>query len=141
MLHGDDAFKRMMRLRDALRQMLETESRRPARTRLWQPPLDMIATDDAYVLRFDLPGAAREDIEATVEDSVLRVHGSTRRVPGLEDAREVRTERITGAFGRSVRLPADADTADVTAKLENGVLTVRLGRRRRKSSHIEIEIA
>lgn len=140
MRQGSDAFTRMRRLRDALRQALEADQRRPVRAQLWQPAMDLIARDDAYVLRLDLPGVAKGDVQASVEGGVLRVQGTLARARGIEGADEVRLERAAGAFGRSVRLPGDADGADVSARLEDGVLTVRVGRRRRESSRIEVPI-
>jgi len=138
---GRDAFTRIRRLREALRQALEGEQRRPVRPQLWQPPMDLIATEDAYVLRLDLPGVSRGDVQASVEGEVVRVQGTRPRARGLEGAEEVRLERAAGAFGRSIRLPGDADSSAVSARLADGVLTIRVGRRQRASSRIRIEIA
>ncbi len=136
-----DAFMRMQRLRDTVLQALETEQRRkPARAATFRPPMDLIATDDAYVLQLDLPGVTREDINATVDESVVRVSGSTGKAVDFEGATRLRGERQAGVFARSVRLPGDADVDDVSAKLDDGVLDIRVGRKQRGDAHIEIEI-
>lgn len=140
MRQSNDAFTRMRRLREALLQTLHSQPRRLARAQAWQPALDLIASEDAYLVRLDVPGVKREQVQASLEDGVLRVRGAAERAPGLEGAQQLRLERVVGPFARSVRLPADADSAQVSARLESGVLTIRVGRRPRSSSRIDIEI-
>ncbi|MEA3399949.1 MAG: Hsp20/alpha crystallin family protein [Armatimonadota bacterium] len=124
------------RLREA---MALSRRRRPARPSAWQPPMDLRATEDAYILELDLPGARREDVAASAEDGVLRVRGEVRLWEDLQDARRVRAERPMGRFARSIRLPSDADTTEITATLADGVLTICVGRRQ-KGGRIDIQI-
>lgn len=137
----DYPLRRLGDLRDMVLQTLAMDRRRrPARAEAWQPPLDLTATDDEYVMLLDLPGVPREQIEATAHEGVLRVRGSSERPEGLAGARAVRRERPRGQFVRSVHLPTDADLTSVSARLADGVLELRVARRRPESSRIEIEI-
>ena len=125
--HPLDEMQALMR---RMRAELQMQRRRPsARSGAWQPPLDLRASDDAYVVAIDLPGARREQIEATAEDGVLLVRGEVGMPEGLGEARRMRGERALGRFARAVRLPSDADMRAIEAAFSDGVLRVRVGRR------------
>ncbi|OLN88819.1 Heat shock protein 16 [Colletotrichum chlorophyti] len=97
------------------------------------PPVDVFATDKAYVLHFALPGAKKEDIgvDWDADKGELRVAGVVYR-PGDEDflATMASSERRVGMFSRSVPLPPpgsereDIDVLSITAKMEDGILIV-----------------
>jgi HSP20 family protein len=93
------------------------------------PPVDLVASAGEYVARFDVPGVEPGAVKVMVEEGVLTVRGTKAAPEGAEQARFARRERAFGDFSRSVPLPSDADTAQAAAKLESGVLTVRIGRR------------
>jgi len=91
------------------------------------PPVDVVLTSEGYEARVDLPGVKPEEIKVVVEEGYLVVRG-TKQAPEAE-GRVARRERQFGEFARSVPLPSDADPSQASAKLENGVLTVKIGRR------------
>jgi HSP20 family protein len=97
-----------------------------ARTRRWVPAMDLVETENHLVLRADLPGMKREDVEIEVKDGVLTISGE--RKAGQEERSEgfYRVERAFGAFSRSLTLPKDADPQQVEADFEDGVLEVRI---------------
>ena len=126
----DHPLNDMQRLMRRMREAMQLQRRRPvAPATAWRPPMDLQATDDAYVVRLDLPGARREDVEAVAEDGVLHVHGETGMPGEMAQARRLRAERSLGRFARSVRLPSDAAMSEISATLADGVLTVRVARR------------
>lgn len=135
--HPLDAMDALMR---RLRAELQMQRRRPSvRPAAWQPPVDLQATQDAYLVAIDLPGARRDQIEATAEEGLLVVRGEVEMPEDLRQARRIRAERRLGRFARVLRLPSDADTGDITARLKDGVLRVRIGRRQ-AGGRINIEI-
>ncbi len=93
------------------------------------PPVDLVLTADGYVATFDLPGVEPAAVKVTVEEGVLSVRGTKTAPEAGEGTRDARRERQFGEFSRTVPLPSDADAAQTSAKLENGVLTVRIARR------------
>jgi HSP20 family protein len=95
-------------------------------TRRWAPAMDLLETDDHFVLRADLPGMSHDDVNIELEDNVLTVSGE--RKAEHEDKREgyYRVERAFGQFSRALTLPKGVDGESVTASFDNGVLEVRI---------------
>lgn len=105
---------------------------------VFTPALDVFSTPTSYVLHIALPGAKKEDVGVNwdAEKSELNIAGVVYR-PGDEDfIKGLRIgERRVGVFERSVKLPIEAekekteiDEDRIEAKLEDGVLTVTVGK-------------
>jgi HSP20 family protein len=90
--------------------------------RAFAPPVDIEETDDAYVIEADLPGVKREDIDLELEGNELQVSGEIKQREGKFRRR---TRRV-GRFELRVALPDRVDGGAVNAKLDHGVLTVRV---------------
>lgn len=101
-----------------------------ARPQLWLPPVDTYETEQAFVIEADLPGVQQEHIDVHFEQGTLTIGG--RRAPTLPEPRETgkmrvySSERLSGAFSRSIRLPEYVDGEKIEATYANGVLTVRV---------------
>jgi HSP20 family protein len=109
--------------------------------RRWIPAMDLVETDEHFVLKADLPGLAEDDVNIEVEDNVLTVSGE--RKAEHEDKREgyVRVERSYGAFRRSLTLPEGIDPEAVTANFDKGVLEVRIPKpEERKPRKVAIQV-
>jgi len=112
-----------------------------APVRRWIPAMDLVETDEHFVLKADLPGLGEGDVSIEVEDNVLTVAGE--RKAEHEDKREgyVRVERSYGAFRRSLTLPEGIDPEAVTASFDNGVLEVRIPKpEERKPRRVAIQV-
>ena len=110
-------------------------------TRRWVPAMDLVETEDHFVLKADLPGLTESDVNVEVEDNVLTVSGE--RKAEHEDKREgyVRVERAFGAFRRSLTLPEGIEPEAVQASFENGVLEVRIPKpEERKPRKVAIQV-
>jgi HSP20 family protein len=94
--------------------------------RCWLPAIDLVETDEHFVLKADLPGIPESDVNIEVEGNVLTISGE--RKTEHEDKHEgyYRIERATGAFRRMLTLPEGVDADAVTANFDNGVLEVRI---------------
>jgi HSP20 family protein len=110
-------------------------------TRRWIPAMDLVETEDDFVLKADLPGLKEEDVNIEVEENVLTVSGE--RKAEHEDKREgyVRVERSYGSFRRSLTLPKGVDAEAVTANFDNGVLEVHIPKpEERKPRRVAIQV-
>jgi HSP20 family protein len=94
--------------------------------RRWIPAMDLVETDDDFVLRADLPGVSESDVNIELEDNVLTISGE--RKAEHEERKEgyYRVERASGAFSRSLTLPEGVDPDRVQANFDRGVLEVRI---------------
>ena len=94
--------------------------------RRWVPAMDLVETDDHFVLRADLPGLSQDDVNIEVEDRVLTVSGERRAEHESKSEGYHRVERAYGAFSRSLTLPEGIDADAVEATFDRGVLEVRI---------------
>jgi HSP20 family protein len=94
--------------------------------RRWLPAMDLIETEDHFVLRADLPGLGEEDVNIEVEDRVLTISGERKAEHEATKEGYHRVERAFGAFSRSLTLPEGIDPDAVAATFERGVLEVRI---------------
>jgi HSP20 family protein len=92
----------------------------------WTPAMDLAETEDAFVLRADLPGVSQEDVSIELEDTVLTVSGERKSDHEHKGEGYYRVERASGTFSRSLTLPKGIDPEAVTAGFEKGVLEVRV---------------
>jgi HSP20 family protein len=102
----------------------------------WAPPVDVLETEEAYLVFAELPGVRRDDIQLQVRDRRLEISG--RRHPLGENRNFLRMERSYGPFRRTFDLGAPVDTDAITAAFEAGVLRVLVPKRPRGPSQVEI---
>jgi HSP20 family protein len=109
----------------------------------WTPAVDIFETDaHDLVLKAELPGMNREDIEVTVENSTLVLKGEKKFESEVKEENYRRIERAYGTFHRSFTLPNTVDASKVSAEFKHGVLTVRLPfREEAKPRQINVEVA
>jgi HSP20 family protein len=109
--------------------------------RRWIPPMDLVETEDDFVLRADLPGLSEGDVKIELEDNVLTVSGE--RKAEHEERKEgyYRVERASGTFSRSLTLPEGVDPEAVRARFDKGVLEVRIPKpEQRKPRKVAISV-
>lgn len=88
------------------------------------PATEASGSENAYSITMELPGVSEADIDLTVEDGVVTVRGEKKSQEDREGDTWFFSERQYGAFRRSFRVPADADSDAVAAHMKDGVLTV-----------------
>ena len=117
-----------------------TPGDRSSGLRRWVPAMDLVETDDHFVLRADLPGLTEDDVSIELEDNVLTISGE--RKSEHEDRKEgyYRVERAYGAFHRQLTLPEGIDPDAVQASFDKGVLEVRIPKpEERKPRKVQIK--
>jgi HSP20 family protein len=91
------------------------------------PAMDVIEHTDEFVVRTDLPGVKKDDIQVTVENGVLTI--SAEMKSGQEekkDGRVIRQERRLGKYVRSLRLGSQVNAGALKATYKDGVLELTL---------------
>ncbi len=90
------------------------------------PKLDIIDRDAEVVVKAEVPGVNKEDIEISLTGNVLTIKGETKREEKEEKGDYYRCEISRGAFSRTVSLPAEVDESKARASLNDGVLEITL---------------
>ena len=95
-----------------------------ASTPAWAPALDISEGKDAYLVTVELPGVKLDDLEITLEGGLLTIRGERQFTSESSEEQYHRVERSSGAFRRSITLPAQIMTDEVEASMEDGVLRI-----------------
>jgi len=110
-------------------------------TRTWAPPVDIYETDNALVLKADLPGIDPKDVDIRVENGVLYLKGERKLEKEEKKENYHRIERSYGAFTRSFALPNSIDADHVTAEYKGGQLILTMPKREEaKPKAIKIDV-
>jgi HSP20 family protein len=94
--------------------------------RRWVPAMDLVESDDRYVLRADLPGLSEKDLTIEFEANVLTISGERKAAHTETKGGYRRIERSYGSFSRSLTLPEGVHPESVEARFDRGVLEVSI---------------
>lgn len=90
--------------------------------RMAYPPLNVNETDEAIIVRAEIPGMSIKDIDLTLTESSLVIKGERKN----EEGRYFRQERPTGFFQRVINLNLKIDRDNIKATMKNGLLNIYL---------------
>jgi HSP20 family protein len=95
------------------------------------PALDVAETEHGYSVSLDLPGVAKQDVKVTIDGRRVSVSAQTQREETKKDnERVIYRERSATSFARTFALPEEVDQEQSQAKLDNGVLSLTLVKKR-----------
>nr|CRH04569.1 class I heat shock protein [Candidatus Magnetococcus massalia] len=121
-----DPFRNMRAIEQTIQRLFEADAHEPAATADCSLRVDIFEDESYVILRADLPGLKREEVQIQVESGRLTLAGE-RRFTDLEKRDNYhRVERSYGSFSRTFQLPRSTDVEGIAAKLEEGVLEVTL---------------
>jgi HSP20 family protein len=104
------------------------------------PSVDVIDRDEEVLVRAELPGVDKKDLDVSMSDSEITIKGSTAREEKEEKGEYYRHEISRGSFRRTVSLPAAIDAEKAKAQFKDGILEIRLPKRERaKRQRLSIE--
>ncbi|HVV01899.1 MAG TPA: Hsp20/alpha crystallin family protein [Verrucomicrobiae bacterium] len=92
----------------------------------WTPSLDVFENKDNVIVKAEVPGMKKEEIEVSLHDGTLSISGERKSNQEFKEAEVYRSERFVGRFQRTVTLPAPVASDKVKAQYKDGVLTVTL---------------
>jgi HSP20 family protein len=94
------------------------------------PALDVSDSKTAWTVKLDMPGVAKEDVKVSINGPQVNIEAEVRKDDDRKEGdRIVWRERSVSRYARSFTLPADVDQAASNARLDNGVLTLTLGKK------------
>jgi HSP20 family protein len=98
------------------------------------PRVDVIDRENEVVLRAEVPGLTKEDLEVSVSDRSVTIRGELKREEA-EPGEYYYREMSTGAFSRTVVLPAAVNAQAATVRLKNGILEMTLAKTEAEKRH------
>ena len=92
------------------------------------PLINLSEDKDRYYVRAELPGVKADELDIQVTGNNLAISGERKITAEGEGAKYHRREREAGTFSRMIGLPGEVDTEKVDAKLDNGILTIKVAK-------------
>jgi HSP20 family protein len=99
---------------------------RPDEEEITAPAIDVYEDKDAIVVKAELPGMNKDDIEVNLSNHLLTIKGQKKKEEEIKEENYYRCERSYGSFLRTLELPKDVHSDKVKASFKSGVLEVRL---------------
>ena len=134
-------FEELERIRREFDRLMEEfiAKEEPAE-RFFAPALDVYETDGEVVVKAELPGVKKEDVEVLIRDHSLIIKGEKKEEKEEKTETYHRVERVYGKFERVVALPAEVKLEGVKAEFKDGVLEISLPKEKTsKEAKIEIQ--
>lgn len=92
----------------------------------WYPHVDMYEKNDSLMVKADLPGMKKEDIQVSMDEGDLILQGQSKTESEVKEEDYFYAERTAGSFYRRLALPADVKTEKIEANFKDGVLEIRI---------------
>jgi HSP20 family protein len=94
--------------------------------RLWTPSVELEESDTDFSVRLDVPGLKKDEISIETKGDLLTISGERKTEKTANEKGRKYTERYYGTFSRTIRLPDQAKTEDISASYTDGVLEVKV---------------
>lgn len=114
------------RMADMMRFPLTSWWRTPSTQLAWAPPVEVYEKDDKVMVKAEVPGMTKDDIDVSVQGDMLTISGEKKTESEVKEQDYYRSEFSYGRFSRSVALPTAVDASKVEANYNNGVLEISL---------------
>lgn len=107
----------------------------------WSPTVDVYDSKDNMMVKADIPGMKKEDIDISVHGDILTIKGEKKEETETKENNYVKTERFYGSFNRVLTLPSEIDESKVKASYKDGVLDIILPKKEEhKPKQIKVDI-
>jgi HSP20 family protein len=139
-----DTVAELNRMREFWRAGVDSPSESRTHSTAWIPRIDIFAQGDDLVMRCEVAGVARDEVDISLEGNVLTIFGNRTGAPEVEDAAYYVRERQYGGFRRTINLPEGIDRSKVTALLQDGLLEITVAGgcvARREPERIDISVS
>jgi len=113
-----------------------------ARTGDWTPRVDIAETEQAFVIKAEVPEVNKDDVKITVDNGVLSICGERKQEQEEKGKTFHRVERFYGQFTRSFTLPENVDEDHITATFKDGMLSLEIPKTAKaQPKAIEVKVA
>lgn len=129
-----DAAQELLRLHDRINRLFNLSHQHELEddsmiSGSWIPACDIVETAEALIVRAEIPGVKRDDVDISLDNGVLTLRGQRELEQETQERTYHRIERSYGSFSRSFTLPRSVDAEKISAVYNDGVLEIRMPRR------------
>ncbi len=108
----------------------------------WSPTVDVFQDKNDVIVKAELPGMRKEDIEITFQEGMLTISGERRQESEVREGEVYRSERFFGKFHRTVAMPTKVDAEKIKASYKDSILNVQLPKAAEaKAKQIEVSVS
>ena len=143
-----DPFQEMSALQESMNRLFsDVRAQAPVRGEeivqgAWIPAVDIFETNEAIVLKAELPGITAQDISVEVKDNTLTLKGEKKFEKEVKEENYHRVERSYGSFQRAFTLPGTILQEKVKAEFKDGILEITLPKvEEAKPKQVKVEIS
>ncbi len=105
------------------------------------PALDVVEKEDHFLVKAEVPGFTKEQIDVSVDQGILTIKGESKDEKVEEKENYYHKEISCGSFSRSVQLPGDIKSGEIKASLKDGILHVEIPKTEaKKPESIKVEV-
>ena len=90
------------------------------------PRVDIYQTENDVVVKAEIPGVSKEDLNLYIDDNSIRLSGQTKKENEFKDENAFRTERHYGSFSRTIPLPVEVKSDQAKAQYKDGILSITI---------------
>lgn len=143
-----DPFSELNRVQREINRVLNTSELtskqqgpiEPDTVGLWHPSMDICETNEHTIMKIELPGVLKEDINIELDKERARIVISGQRKLEKKDHKWLKNEILYGPFRRSMKVPDNLSEDKVHAKFENGVLCVCIPKEKKQEEVKKIHL-
>ena len=127
-----DPFRNVAALQDRINRIFDESFSRTADVdddislSAWKPSVDIYETDEAIILKAELPGIKKEDVSVEIKDNVLTLRGERIEDKEIKEGNYFRKERCFGTFSRAFNLQHRVQPDKIKAKFKDGILEIEI---------------
>jgi len=108
----------------------------------WNPTVDVFQDKDSVLIKAELPGMKKEDIDITFQEGTLTICGERKQESEVKEGEVYRSERLFGKFHRTVSMPTKVDAEKIKASYKDGILSVQLPKAAEaKAKQIDVSVS
>jgi HSP20 family protein len=143
-----DPFRDVMTLQERMNHLFDhalsrtrVDDKEGLTASMWSPSVDIFETPDSIVMKAELPGVSRDNIDIQVQDNTLTLKGERKFEHEVKEENYLRVERSYGAFQRTFNLPTGVQQGKIRAVFKDGVLEVTMPKAEEpKPTQVKIDV-
>ena len=136
----EDVFEEMRRMQKDMEKIFSQMSKQMKTSEFKEPATDIIKTDEKIIVKVDMPGVKKEDIDLAITEDSISIKASRKEIAEEEKEGFYRKERTYRGYNVYRTLPAKVKPETADAKYEDGVLTIEIEKAEKEKETKKVKV-